>query len=62
METAVNNGTKLHLNTEVEEIVKKEDGFIVKTNQGDFETKIVISCAGTHAEEIASMVSKQVPY
>lgn len=62
MENAMVNGVELHLDTAVENIVKEEGKYSVKTNHGTFETKMVISCAGTHAKEIASMVSDDVPY
>ena len=62
MQTAMRNGTELHLNTCVTAIDKKEDGFIVHTSAGDYETKLIISCAGTHADTIARMVSDEVSY
>ena len=62
MENAIHNGVELFLDTTVESIEKKDAGFVVNTDNGSFETKMVISCAGTHAREIASMVSSVVPY
>lgn len=62
METAVKNGTELHSDCCVQKIEKTETGYLVRTDRGSFETRLVISCAGTHAEEIASMVSDEVPY
>ena len=62
METAVNNGTELHLNTEVRGIRRIEGGYALDTTKGIFETKMIISCAGTHADRIARMVSDQVAY
>lgn len=62
MENAMHNGVELFLDTTVESIEKKAAGFVINTDNGSFETKMVISCAGTHAKEIASMVSSAVPY
>ena len=57
-ETAVNNGTELHLNTEVTAITETKDGYTVHTPNGDFETKTVIDAAGIGADQIAHMVMK----
>ena len=62
MENAMENGVELHLDTTVLDIENKDSGYVVKTDRCTFETKMVISCAGTHAREIASMVSELVPY
>jgi glycerol-3-phosphate dehydrogenase len=56
-ENAVINGTRVLLNTEVQDIVvqgKKVEA--VKTNQGIIETKVVINAAGLFADKIAGMV------
>ena len=55
-ENAIDNGVKLHLGEEVLGIEKKGDHFVVKTNKGLYETKLVINCAGVASEEIAAMV------
>lgn len=62
MENAMENGVELHLDTTVQNIEKKDGMYVVQTDNGTFETKMVISCAGTHAKEVASMVSAEVPY
>ena len=62
MENAMENGVELYLDTTVQNMEKKDGRYVVQTDHGLFETKMVISCAGTHAKEIASMVSAEVPY
>ncbi len=56
MENAVDNGVKLHLNEGVIAILPEDDHFIVKTNKGEYNTKIVINAAGLHSDEIAKMI------
>ena len=62
MEEAVLNGVDLHLECEVEEIIKRKNKektyYEIKTNQGIFEAKMVINAAGVYADKIYSMVSK----
>lgn len=55
-ETAVNNGADLMLNTEVRDIARTENGYILHTDHGDIETRYVIDAAGTGAGKIARMV------
>lgn len=62
METAVDNGTGFFRDCEVTGIGRTEKGYVLHTEKGDFETRMIISCAGTHADRIASMVSAEVPY
>ncbi len=57
-ETAVNNGTELHLNTKVDSIEKTEQGYIVHSGDKTFETKIVVNCAGVYADQIAKMTGE----
>ncbi len=57
-ETAVKNGTELHLCTRAEAIEPIEGGYRVKTNKGDFEAKYVISAVGVDAEEVRSMLEQ----
>ncbi len=59
MENAMDNGVSLNLNTEVIDIIKQESSFLVKTNQGEFESKILINAAGLFADTINNMVSNE---
>ncbi|HIU03782.1 MAG TPA: NAD(P)/FAD-dependent oxidoreductase, partial [Candidatus Onthocola gallistercoris] len=48
-ENAAANGVEFKLNTEVTEIVRNGENWIVKTDKGDMETKTVINAAGVYA-------------
>ena len=58
MENAVDNGVKLSLGEEVQDIEKNDDGFVVKTNKNVYQSKIVINAAGIHADDIHKMVEE----
>lgn len=57
-QVAVNNGTELHLNSEVTSIDRTDQGYVVHTEDHDYETKVVINAAGVSADQICAMVSK----
>lgn len=48
-------GGELRLNTKVEKISATSKGHVVETNQGAFETRFVINCAGLHSDRIAKL-------
>lgn len=58
-ESAAMNGVEFKLETEIIDIEKKEDGYILKTNKGDIETKIVVNAAGVFGDKINNMVSEK---
>ena len=55
-ENAVDNGVELRLGEKVVGIEEKGGYFIVKTNKGEHQAKVVINCAGLHSDEVAAMV------
>lgn len=57
-ENAYTNGVKFEFETTVTSIEKNKDSYVIKTNKGDFETKIVINAAGLFSDEINNMVSQ----
>lgn len=57
-ETAISNEARLFLKTEVTSIEKTENGYLVKTNNGDFETKCVINAAGVDGVSVSKMVEE----
>lgn len=59
METAMANQCKCELNQEVMDIQKTDQGFIVKTQDREYEARMVINCAGVHADKINEMVTHQ---
>ncbi|HBE99083.1 MAG TPA: FAD/NAD(P)-binding oxidoreductase [Firmicutes bacterium] len=57
MENACDNGVKLHLGEEVTSIIPLErGGFLCQSNQGNYETKLLINAAGLHSDDIAKMI------
>lgn len=59
-ENAIENGTELRLEECVTKIERREPGYLVVTDKGDYETKLIINCAGVFTDEINNMVAK--PY
>ncbi|MCL2425431.1 MAG: NAD(P)/FAD-dependent oxidoreductase [Oscillospiraceae bacterium] len=57
-ETAIKNGVKFSLNTEVVGINRTENGYIVKTTKGDFETRTVVNAAGLHSDVVHGFVKE----
>lgn len=56
-ENAAVNGVEFYLNNEVTDICKIEGGYRIKTNQGSYETRLVINAAGVYADQLHNMVS-----
>lgn len=57
-ETAVRNGAELKLNTKVEDIVKGDGCWEIKTNGGSIEAKYVINAAGVFSDDVHNMVAE----
>lgn len=55
-ENAAVNGAEFHFGAEVTGIKKTENGYLVSTTKGGFETKTVINAAGVYADRIHNMV------
>jgi glycerol-3-phosphate dehydrogenase len=55
-ENAVINGVKFHLESRVENITKKDGFFSIKTNEGVYQSDILINAAGVNCREIVSML------
>ena len=53
-----NGGTLLN-STELLELKKQKNGWLVKTNQGEFVTKIIVNAAGAWAEQIGSLAGAE---
>ncbi|MDP4179033.1 MAG: NAD(P)/FAD-dependent oxidoreductase [Bacillota bacterium] len=56
-ENAYTNGVQFKFNTEVLDIEKKPHYFVIKTEQYDIDTKIVINAAGLFSDILNNMVS-----
>ncbi|QVK18469.1 NAD(P)/FAD-dependent oxidoreductase [Mycoplasmatota bacterium] len=57
LDNALYNGVEIKTSNEVLNIDKKEDHFVVKTNQSTYKTRYVINAAGLYAEHITRMVT-----
>lgn len=57
-ENAAVNGVEFHLETEVQNIERKDNGYLLTTDKGVFEAKVVINAAGVYADRFHNMVSK----
>lgn len=58
-ENASTNGVEFKLETQVNGIEKREDRYVLQTNKGDIETKIVINAAGVFGDDLNNMVSEK---
>lgn len=58
-ENAAVNGVEFRFDTAVQDIRKTESGWLLETNQGQFEAKCVVNAAGVYADVIHNMVSEQ---
>jgi thioredoxin reductase (NADPH) len=52
--------TKINLNEEVEDIVKKDDGFEIKTNKKKYKLKAIIICTGTEYRKLNAPGEKEL--
>lgn len=55
-ENAAVNGVEFFLNTEVKNITKQGDAFLVETANGTFETGALINAAGVYADKVHNML------
>lgn len=58
-ENAASNGVEFKFDTEVTGFEKKGDNWMVKTSQGDLETRYVVNAAGVYADKFHNMVSEK---
>jgi glycerol-3-phosphate dehydrogenase len=57
IENAIDNGVKLHVDSEVKSITKDKDGkFILETASGSFKSEYVINAAGLYADDVAAFI------
>jgi len=57
-EVANQNGTEFHLNTKVIDVEKKDDHFVIYTNKGEYQSKVLVNCAGVYADDINNQLSQ----
>lgn len=58
-ENAAVNGVEFQFGAKVKVIRKTAEGYLIETNKGSFETKLVINAAGVYADELHNMVSEE---
>lgn len=58
-ENAHENGVEFSFDTEVQSIEKLEEGFRIKTSQGEYTSRYVVNAAGVYADCIHNMVSSK---
>ncbi len=58
-ENAYENGVEFHFDTEVIRLAKIEEGYLIFTNKGEFETKCIVNAAGVYADKFHNMVSEK---
>lgn len=56
-ENANQNGIQFFFDTEILDIEKLEEGYLVKTNQNEFMARYLVNSAGVYADKIHNMVS-----
>ena len=56
MENAMDNGAELKLNEEVKDIKRESNKYIVVTNNGEYETKIVVNSAGLYSDKLSKIM------
>nr|MCR4658232.1 NAD(P)/FAD-dependent oxidoreductase [Lachnospiraceae bacterium] len=56
-EVACKNGVEFRFNTEVQDILKKDNGYSLITNLGRIEAKVVVNAAGVYSDRMHNMVS-----
>jgi glycerol-3-phosphate dehydrogenase len=58
-ENAFSNGTEFRFHTEVKAVTKGEKGWIIQTNRGVLDTKVVVNASGVYADVFHNMVSQK---
>ncbi|RLF50321.1 MAG: FAD/NAD(P)-binding oxidoreductase [Thermoplasmata archaeon] len=57
-ENAVLNDVVFYLETKVNGLKKTKDGFLIETNKGVFQSRVVINAAGLNCRDVVSMLEK----
>lgn len=58
-ENAFENGVQFFFNTLVDNVIKDENGYVIKSNGKKFTAKCVVNAAGVYADVIHNMVSNE---
>lgn len=57
-ENAAVNGVEFQFDTEVQNIRKAGEGYVLETDKGDLEARYVVNAAGVYADKLHNMVSR----
>ncbi len=58
-ENAYENGVEFQFDTEVEDIVKLDEGYELHTSRGTYQARYVVNAAGVYADKFHNMVSEE---
>lgn len=58
-ENAADNGVVFRFNSQVKEIKKQKEGYLIQTKDQSYEAKVVINAAGVYADKIHNMISER---
>ena len=54
------NGSSINLDEKVIRIVPEKSSVRVETNRGNYETRLIVNCAGLYSDKIARMTGQQI--
>lgn len=55
-ETAVRNGAELKLNAKVTGLQKSDNGYLISTQNGNYESRFLVTAGGVHCDELHDML------
>nr|WP_319423143.1 L-2-hydroxyglutarate oxidase [Pleurocapsa sp. FMAR1] len=58
---AQEHGVELHNNTRVQGIKSTAEGHVLETNNGEYQTKFIINCAGLYSDRITELAQEKAP-
>ena len=58
-QVAVSNGVEIKLNSEVVDIIKEDEKFIVKTKDNTYTSKYIVNAAGVNSDKVHNMVCEK---
>jgi len=58
-QVAVSNGIEIKLNSEVVDIIKEDEKFIIKTDDNTYTSKYIVNAAGINSDKVHNMVCEK---
>lgn len=59
-ENILKSGAKIRTNEKVNKIIPQKDSIIIETNQGTYESKLLVNCAGLYSDKVAKMTGQKM--